>query len=78
MGLIQRLTASFVTLASPSLHNALRHHGVGNLHEAGDVSTLHVVDVAVLLTILHALTVDVRHDAVQLFVNLCTSPCDAF
>ena len=29
------------------LDYALFHHGVGNLHEAGDVGAFHVVEVAV-------------------------------
>ena len=33
----------------PKLHDTLSHHGVGNFHEAGNVSTLHIVDVTISL-----------------------------
>ena len=52
------------------LDDALSHHGLGNLHEAGHVGTLHVVDVAILLsTILHAVLVNVVHDALQVLIH---------
>ena len=57
------------------LYNALSHHSLGNLHEAGHVGTLHVVDVAVLLsTVLHAVLVNVVHDALQVVVDLFSRP----
>ena len=53
------------------LNHALGHHGLGNLHEACHVGTLHVVHVAVgLSAVLHAVLVDVLHDPVQLVVHL--------
>ena len=45
-----------------ALYNALRQHGLGDLHKAGYIGTLHVIDIVALLTVLHALAVDVRHD----------------
>ena len=64
-----------ITLTSSSLHNALSHHGISNLHEAGYVSTLHVVDVTISLsTILNAVLVNVVHDALQVVVNFLRSP----
>gem|GEM_PF-6053006 len=57
--------------------NALSHHGLGNLHEAGHVGTLHVVDIAVGLgTVLHTVIVDVLHDPVQLVVHFFRRPRD--
>ena len=47
-----------------ALHNSLRQHGLGDLHEAGDVGTLHIVDVVAFLTVLHALLVNALHDLV--------------
>ena len=52
------------------LDDTLLEHSLSDLHEAGDVSALHVVDGAVgLSTELHALLVDVLHDPVELLVN---------
>ncbi len=63
--------ASFLS----SLYDALSHHGIGNLHEAGYVSTLYIVDVAISLsTVLNAVLVNVVHDALQVVVNLLRSP----
>ena len=57
------------------LNHALAHHGVGHLHEAGDVGALHVVDVAVgLASELDALLVDVAHDGVELLVHFLGAP----
>ena len=45
------------------LENALCHHGACHLHEAGDVSTLDIVDISVLLFAEEcALVVDFSHD----------------
>ena len=54
------------------------HHGIGDLHEAGYIGAFYVVNVVVLLTVLHALAVDVRHDTVQFLVYLSACPSDAF
>ena len=44
------------------LEYALGHHGLGHLHEAGHIGTLHVVDVAVgLRAVLHAVGVNFVH-----------------
>lgn len=61
------------------LNDALCHHRVGNLHEAGDISALHVVDIAVrLCTVLNTLLVDRVHDVVELLVHLSLAPCQAY
>lgn len=53
-----------------SLHNTLCHDGFGDFHEAGDVGSLYVVDVAVrLCSVLYAVLVDVFHDHVETVVN---------
>ena len=53
------------------LDHTLLEHSLSDLHEAGDVSALHVVDGAVsLAAVLHALLVDALHDPVKLSVNL--------
>ena len=40
------------------LDDSLAHHGIGHLHEAGDVSAFHVVDVAVRFSaVFHTLSV---------------------
>ena len=58
-----------------ALYNSLRHHGVSDLHEAGDVGTLDIVDIAIgLLAILDALLMDGRHNLVQLLVDLSFTP----
>ena len=58
-----------------SLENTLCHHRFSHLHEARYVRTLHIVDVTIrLLTILHALLVDVLHDALQLLIYLLSAP----
>ena len=50
---------------------------MGNTHEASDVSTLHIVDGAIgLLTVFHALVVDVAHDLLQLLINFLSGPVD--
>ena len=52
------------------LDHTLLEHSLSDLHEAGDVSALHVVDGAVgLSTELHALLVDVLHDPVEFLIN---------
>lgn len=57
------------------LDDALCEHGVGNLHEAGDVGALHVVDVAIGLGAeLDAVFVDVGHDGVQTVVHFLGAP----
>ena len=59
------------------LDDSLLKHSLCDLHEAGDVCTLHVVDVTVRLsTVLHASLVDVRHDAVKFLINLSRTPTD--
>ncbi len=59
------------------LNDALFEHSGSDLHEAGDVGALHVVDVAVgLFAVLHASLVDGRHDEVELCVNLFTGPAE--
>ncbi len=58
---------------------ALLHHCGRHLHEAGDVSALHVVQVAVgLLAVAHALLVDGGHDLVELRVDLFGGPLEVF
>ena len=53
------------------LNNSLLQHCGSNLHKAGDVGTLYIVDMTIWLsTILNALLVDALHDKVQLVVNL--------
>ena len=60
------------------LYHTLLHHGLSNLHEAGHIGTLHVVDVAVgLSTILHSRSVDGLHDVVQLGINLFARPAES-
>jgi len=62
--------AEMICVYGRELDDALSHHGVSYLHEAGDVGALHVVDVAVsLLAIFHAVLVDIVHDGVQTVVN---------
>ena len=57
------------------LDDTLLEHSLSDLHEASDVSALHVVDSAVgLSTELHALLVDVLHDPVELLVNFLSRP----
>ena len=47
------------------LNDALCHHGIGHLHESGNIGTLHVVNVAIgTSAILHTLFVDGVHDVV--------------
>jgi len=59
------------------LDDSLLKHCLCNLHEAGDVRTLDVVDVTVrLCTVLHASLVDIRHDRMELIVNFCRTPAD--
>ena len=46
----KRMTARssfFLSFGLDALQHALLDHRLGNLHEAGDVGALHVVDVAV-------------------------------
>ena len=53
------------------LYNALSHHGLGHLHEACNVGTLHVVDLSVgLCAVLHAVFVNVLHYELQTVVYL--------
>ncbi len=57
------------------LDDTLLEHSLGNFHEAGDVRTLHVVDVAVgLLAVFNASLVDALHDGVEPFVHFLARP----
>ena len=75
---------SWLRYATPSLplmiatsNDALCHHSFSNLHEASDVGTANVVDVAVrLCAILHALLVNGMHDLVQLLVYFLCRPTE--
>ena len=59
------------------LDYSLLKHCLCYLHEAGDVRTLHVVDVAVRLgSVLHASLMDVGHDSMELLINLGRAPAD--
>ena len=65
----------FELIMSGLSYDALSHHGLGNLHEACHVGTLHVVDIAVRLgAVLHAVLVDVLHDPQQLGIHLLAGP----
>lgn len=65
----------FLSVAARCLDNTLSHHSLGNLDEACHVSTLHVVDVTVgLSSVLHAVLVNVVHDALQIVVNFLSCP----
>ena len=53
------------------LYDTLSHHSMSYLHETGDVSTLHVVDVTVgLLAVCYARLMNLRHNVVQLCIYL--------
>ena len=57
------------------LYNALSHHSLSYLQEAGYVCTLYVIYVTIWLsTILHAVSVNIVHDVVELSINLLTRP----
>ena len=59
------------------LNDSLLEHCLCNLHEAGDVRALHVVDVTVRLgTVFHTSLVDIRHDRMEFLVHLCRTPAD--
>ena len=60
-----------------ALNNALCHHGLGHLEEACHVGAFYIVDVAVrLFAILHAVVMNVVHDAVELGIHLLAGPFD--
>ena len=55
--------------------DSLGHHGTGNLHEAGGIGTLDIVDEAVVtFAITHALVVDVLHYILKFPVNFFGTP----
>lgn len=57
------------------LDNALTHHGMSHLHEAGDIRTLHVVDVTVrFCPIFYALCMDAVHDGMKFFIHFGCAP----
>lgn len=57
------------------LYDTLSHHGVGNLHEACNIGTLHVVDIAIsLCAVLNTVLMDVLHNPEELSVNLFCRP----
>ena len=57
------------------LNDALSHHSLSYLQEAGYVCTLYVIYVTIwLCTILHAVSVNIVHDVVELSINLLTRP----
>ena len=59
------------------LSNALCHHGASYLHEAGNIGSLHIVDVTVgLCAIFHAVLMDVVHDGVQAIIDFFSSPLE--
>lgn len=59
------------------LDDTLSEHSLCDLHKAGDVSALHIVDVTISLrAVLDALLVDGRHDVVELLINLLSTPVE--
>ena len=55
----------------------LSHHGASDLHEASDIGTLDVVDVAVgLFAVLDALLVDAVHDFVESLIDIGGTPAE--
>ena len=62
-------------MMSYDLDDALTNHRVGDLHETGDIGTLHVVDKSVRLgAVLDTLVMDVAHNLVETFVYLLGTP----
>lgn len=61
------------------LDDALAHHCIGYFHEACDVCSLHVVDVAVgFSAVFNALGVDILHDRVETRVYFLFTPLEVF
>ena len=59
------------------LDDSLLEHSLSDLHEAGNVGTLDIVNMTVCLcTELNASLVDALHDEVQLVVNFLCGPAD--
>ncbi len=57
------------------LEYALRHHGVGNFHESGNIGAADVVHISVrLFAVAQALGVYVSHDFAQTSVDLLGAP----
>ena len=79
-GIVGTLRAASAHIAGEGLlsHNTLCHHGLGNLHESGNVCALHIVYISVGLgTVLHAVLVDVLHDGVQTAVHFFSCPAQS-
>ena len=68
---------SFLSGQQSPLYDTLCEHCIGNLHEAGNVGTLDVVDLTVGLgTVLNSGVVDVAHNAAQTLVDFFSAPAE--
>ena len=69
-GVVAGAGSRTTSISRNSLYYSLSHHSAGNLHEACDVCSLHVVDIAVtLLAVADTLFVYAVHNRVQARVN---------
>ena len=65
--------------SSVQLNDTLCHHCFCNLHESCHISTLHIVYSTVFLnTILHALFMNILHDALKFSINFFGTPRNLF
>ena len=54
----------YINVVANTLIHTLSQHCIGNFNKTRDVCTIHIVDVTIfLLTITHAIAMDVFHDA---------------
>ena len=70
-------TNTNTTKQSFPLNNSLTHHSVSHLHEACNISSLHVVDVTVrFCPIFYALCMNAVHNCVQFLVHFGSTPTE--
>ena len=50
---------------------------MSNFHEAGNISTLHIVDITIgFCSIFYALSMNSMHDSMQFFIYFCSTPAE--
>ena len=59
------------------LNYTLLKHSLCNLHEAGDISSFHIVYITIRLgSVFNTSLVDIRHDCMEFLINFCRAPAD--
>ena len=56
------------------LNNPLLYHCVCNFYKSSDIRTFHIINPSTYITVVHAIFMDINHDAMQSLVNFFPCP----